>query len=86
MRNELADLAARVESIETNLWGPRDENDKRKAEGSMEWRLRKHDDRFDTLNTFFLRRWFMRWIDGWGPWHTLRDAPRWRPWRRFYTS
>lgn len=85
MRNELADLAARVESIETNLWGPRDENDKRKAEGSMEWRLRLHDDRFDTLNTPLWKRVLFR-LDGWGPWHTLRDAPRWRPWRRFYTS
>ena len=27
--------------------------------------------------------WFL--IDGW-PWHKIVDKPRWRPWRRWYTS
>ena len=25
-------------------------------------------------------------IDGWGPWWQNREEPRWRPWRRWWTS
>lgn len=41
--------------------------------------------RFSTLNTPVWKRLVFR-IDGWGPWHTVRESPRWRPWRRRWTS
>ena len=41
--------------------------------------------RFSTLNTPVWKRLWFR-IDGWGPWHTVRERPRWRPWRRWWVS
>lgn len=41
--------------------------------------------RLDTLNTPVWRRFLFR-IDGWGPWHIVSQHPRWRPWRRWWTS
>lgn len=69
----LEDLEARITSLEANV------------HGDLAHRLRRVEDRFDTLNTPVWKRIVFR-ADGWGPWHTLRDAPRWRPWRRFWRS
>lgn len=41
--------------------------------------------RFSTLNSPMWKRMVFR-LDGWGPWHTVREHPRWRPWRRWWTS
>src|SRR5688572_15211321 len=68
----LSSLEQRIESLELNL-------------GEHDRRIRAMEDRFDTLNTPRWRRLLFR-LDGWGPWHTLREHPRWRPWRRWWTS
>lgn len=45
---------------------------------ALEQRVRDHDQRFDTLQTWFWKRiWF--WIDGW-PWHDLNGVQARRPW------
>lgn len=41
--------------------------------------------RFSTLNTPVWKRLLFR-IDGWGPWHIVRDSPKWRPWRNWWVS
>lgn len=48
-------------------------------------RVRRMEKLFDTLDTPRWKRLLFR-IDGWGPWYQLREAPRWRPWRRWYSS
>lgn len=75
----LSSLETRLASIEENLWGPVDEKGNHYVEGSLEDRLRKHDDRFDTRNSsWWLRKWFR--INGWPHWTVLADKPKWRPW------
>lgn len=48
-------------------------------------RIRLMEKRFDTLNTPVWKRLLFR-IDGWGAWHYVKPKPRWRPWRRWWTS
>lgn len=38
-----------------------------------------------TLGTPWWRRLWFR-IDGWPPWWVVADAPKWRPWRRWWRS
>lgn len=45
-----------------------------------ERRLRDHEQRFDTLQTPFWKRWWF-WLQGW-PWYDLNGTRRQRPWRR----
>ena len=48
-------------------------------------RIRQLEKRFDTLNTPVRKRILFR-LDGWGPWHIVTEKPKWRPWRRWWTS
>lgn len=65
-------VAASLDSIEENY---RD----------LEKRVRAIEDRFDTRSTPWWKRLVFR-IDGWPSWVWLVDRPRWRPWRRWWTS
>lgn len=51
----------------------------------LEQRLTPFDERQDTLDSPRWKRLLFR-ADGWGPWYRLRVQPKWRPWRRWYTS
>lgn len=48
-------------------------------------RLHALEERFDTLDTPWPKRVVFR-LDGWGPWYRVRERPRPRPWRRWWTS
>lgn len=53
--------------------------------GELERVMRDHDQRFDTLQTPIWKR-VIFWLDGW-PWNDLNaEKPKWRPWRRWWTS
>lgn len=47
---------------------------------AIEPEVRDHSHRFDTLQTWWWKR-FAFWIDGW-PWHDLNGIQRRRPWHR----
>jgi hypothetical protein len=51
----------------------------------LEKRVRTIEKFFDTLSTPVWKRAVYR-LDGWGPWWQVRPRPRWRPWRRWFTS
>lgn len=52
----------------------------------VELTVSDHAQRLDTLQTPLLRRLLFR-LDGWPGQRDLNaDAPRWRPWRRWWTS
>lgn len=69
---ELQNLRAEVDSLTVNY-------------KQLAGRVRLMEKRFDTLNTPLWKRLLFR-IDGWGPWHVVRDKPKWRIWRRWWTS
>lgn len=52
---------------------------------ALRLRFEPLEDRFSTLNTPVWKRLLFR-ADGWGPWHTIRQEPHWRPWRRWWRS
>lgn len=71
--DRIEDIERQVETIQRNMAAER---------------LRfEHEvsDRFSTLNTPAWKRLLFR-LDGWGPWHTVRESPKWRPWRRWWVS
>jgi hypothetical protein len=47
---------------------------------SLEQRVMDHEQRFDTLQTPFFRRWWF-WLQGW-PWYDLNGTQQRRPWHR----
>lgn len=76
LRAEVESLRAEVESLKVNVHGP----------GQLWALVRDHDERFQTLQTPLLRRILFR-ADGWPGRRDLNaDRPRWRPWRRWWTS
>lgn len=74
------DLERRVHDLES--WRASEETSKAALQARYDQDVVS---RFSTLNSPLWKRVLFR-IDGWGPWHTVRDHPRWRPWRRWYTS
>lgn len=70
----------RIEEIERQIASLRDN-----AEAARVRYENEVFNRFSTLNTPRWKRLLFR-IDGWGPWHVVREKPRWRPWRHWYTS
>ncbi len=48
-------------------------------------RIRHLEKLLETRATPLWKRMLFR-LDGWGPWWQVRPAPRWRPWRRWWTS
>lgn len=48
-------------------------------------RVRPMENRFDTGDSPWWKLLLFR-IDGFGPWWQHRPVPRWRPWRRWFTS
>lgn len=63
---------AQYQSIITNL-------------GTLADRLHVIEEKLDTRNTPLWKRIVFR-LDGWSSWPTVDEKPKWRPWRRWWTS
>jgi hypothetical protein len=72
VEQRLADLDAQIESLLVNVQ-------------QHAVRVRVLEDRFDTRDTPLWKRIVFR-LDGWPAWHVVAEKPRWRPWRRWWTS
>ena len=77
-------MQAQIDSLRVNAEGGRDESGRVTSPGFAQ-RVRGMEKRFDTGDSPAWKRLLFR-IDGWGPWFQLRPKPRWRPWRRWWTS
>jgi molecular chaperone GrpE (heat shock protein) len=73
LETRIAELERQIQTIHANMAAERERYENEVF------------NRFSTLNTNIFKRLLFR-IDGWGPWHIVREAPRWRPWRRWWTS